>query len=210
MNGYVGNAIEFIVNFTSTKAGLATVGYQLKSGGVDFGGRIMADIFENGGGSYGVVLTFVEPFSGVIVWDTGDTDIKYAREDVNIITNLLIIPEYVGPVVVIPAPPTPNLQRLSGNIKTLGVGYATGDTVTLTPTGTQVVNGSVLSNLPLIPTVDIDGTLLDPEDGLPGVLVDKGASVFMECKRGINPVYTYSTKPMIITNDDTKDVSTYP
>lgn len=85
MFGYVGQQIEYQVNFPAAKAGLATIGYQLKSGGVNVGARVTAGIFENGHGSYGVKITHAEPFSGSIIWDTGDADIKRAREEVNIV-----------------------------------------------------------------------------------------------------------------------------
>lgn len=85
MNGYVGIEYELQINFPAIKAGLTTIGYQLKSGGVNVGGRIAVGIFENGNGSYGFKKTFSSPFAGAIEADTGDADIKRCREEINII-----------------------------------------------------------------------------------------------------------------------------
>jgi len=119
------------------------------------------------------------------------------------------IPDYIGPVVTIPAPTNPDNQRLYGSIKELGAVWAEGDTLTLTPTGTQTANGSILSNQSVVCSVATTGSIIDPADGLAGTLVDKGAMITIECKRGTNPVVTYFSKTITITADDTKDVSTY-
>lgn len=232
MNGYTNQEIEYSVTFPATKAGLTTIGYQFKSGGENIGNRVTAGVFENGNGSYGTKHTHSAAFSGIIIWDTGDSDIKRASEDVNIITaatggdplltviegsdppmtrgeaiDKLYVPEYVGPIVTIPAPPTPELQRLSGSVKQLGISWAVGDKLTLTPNVKQISNSSLLSNTPLIITVDSDGNIIDPTDGLLGVLVDKGMTIRVECSHSGNP--PYYAKTIIITTADTKDLSTY-
>jgi hypothetical protein len=88
MNGYAGEEIEYTVTFPASKAGLSTVGFVFKSSGVAIGSRSIVGVFENGYGSYGVKHTHSAPFSGIIEWDTGDSDVKRAREDVNVTSPL--------------------------------------------------------------------------------------------------------------------------
>lgn len=66
-------------NFGVGKAGLATVGYKLTGGT-----RITAGVAEIGTstGCYGATVTFADGFDGSILWDTGDSPIAYAVEDV--------------------------------------------------------------------------------------------------------------------------------
>ena len=116
---------------------------------------------------------------------------------------------FVATALTIAASGNPDLQRLTGNVKQLGIVWAVGDTLTLTPTGTQTVNGMIISNAPLVVTVNAGGELIDPVDGLTGVRVDKGAVLLAECKRGTSPVYTYYSKQITITSDAIKDLSTY-
>ena len=59
------------IQFPSTKAGLATVGYQLKSiAGANVGSRVTAGVVEIGGGAYGADIDYG---SGFVLWDTGET-----------------------------------------------------------------------------------------------------------------------------------------
>lgn len=121
----------------------------------------------------------------------------------------LYIPDYDAPIIPVPAPPTPQYQRMTANVKELGITYATGDTFSITGIATQTANGSIISNAPLVCAIDANGSILDPSDGFAGVLVDKGATVLIECKRGSNPVVTYYSKQITISADATKDVADY-
>lgn len=66
--------------FGPGKVGLATVGYTLTGGS-----RITAGVAEIGTstGSYGATVTFTDSFAGSILWDTGDSPVAYAAEEIN-------------------------------------------------------------------------------------------------------------------------------
>jgi hypothetical protein len=67
-------------SFGPGKAGLATVGYTLTGGS-----RITAGVAEIGTstGAYGASVTFADGFAGSILWDTGDSGVAYAADEVN-------------------------------------------------------------------------------------------------------------------------------
>lgn len=150
-----------------------------------------------------------------VAMDSGDYVLRPTRSLMNATGNYAFTVSatgtkyFVATALTVAASANPDLQRLTGDVKQLGITWAAGDTLTLTPTGTQTVNGMIISNAPLVVTVNASGELIDPVDGLTGVLVDKGAVLLAECKRGTNPVYTYYSKQITITSDAIKDLSTY-
>lgn len=77
-------AREFICNFGSDKAGLTTVGYQLKdANGKNYSKRATKDVVEITPGEYKVVVTLPLKFVGSIYWDTGDRRPNYNCEAIN-------------------------------------------------------------------------------------------------------------------------------
>lgn len=136
MFGFVNHENEFQCNFPASKADLiGTVGYQIKSGGVVVIARTTAGIFENGFGSYGMKLTFAEAFTGSIIWDTGDADIKRAQEEINIVpypaTDLTALSAAVDAIPTNPLLATdPRLDHLDADISSIAGGDVSVD---LTP-----------------------------------------------------------------------------
>lgn len=69
--------------FGSGYTGLATVGYTLKdSSGGDVVARTTSGVFEQGGGTYGVVVPTVADSVATIEWDTGGASPIYAHESI--------------------------------------------------------------------------------------------------------------------------------
>lgn len=67
--------------FGATYAGLATVGYALKdSTGADVVARTTTGVFEQAGGTYGVVAPLVADSVATVEWDTGGASPVYAHE----------------------------------------------------------------------------------------------------------------------------------
>lgn len=113
---------------------------------------------------------------------------------------------FVGTALSIPASGNPQLQRLYGSVKELGIAWAAGDIVAFTPEFTQSVNGGILSNAPLVVTVDAFGALRDPSDGLLGVRVDKGARLVATISRAGTQYYY---KAFTVSQADMADLSAY-
>jgi len=77
--------VNLTVGFGSSKTGLTTVGYQLKTTtGTNSGTRITAGIFEIGGGAYGADIAFADNFRGFILWDTGEATPRFAPDPVDL------------------------------------------------------------------------------------------------------------------------------
>jgi hypothetical protein len=114
----------------------------------------------------------------------------------------LIIPEYVGPVVAVPSPPTPDHQTLYGANKEFGAAtWSAGDTITMTLVNRNqtATAGSILEPATRTTTVAADGSwALTP---------DKGAYVKVVASNAT--AGTYWTKELTVSADDTRDISTY-
>lgn len=233
MNSYVNTPIILMCKFPLSKSELLTIGFTLKnSDGSIYVARSTTNVINLGDGSFSVVHTFTEPLLGLIVWDTGETEPSFAVEELNIMLGIegdplsaivagsnppitrgqaidkLYVPAYVGPVIVIPASPIPSLQRLYGSVKELGLNWAEGDEVQFTPLKDQIINGVLLKPTTKITLVNSDGNIVDPTTGEYGILVDKTAQITVEAKRK-GGVGSYFTQVITITNDDSKDLSTY-
>lgn len=86
MNGYTNTDTLFMAKFPLSKAGLSTVGYQLKNAsGVNVGSRVTTGITEVGHGYYQTSLTFPSVTVGTILWDTGEVSPLYAAEEFTMI-----------------------------------------------------------------------------------------------------------------------------
>jgi hypothetical protein len=207
MNGYVNTNTLLLCKFPSSKAGLSTIGYTLLNADGTVHTSRSTSVVNRGNGSFSAIINLSVAWIGSVLWDTGETTLLYAEEDISI-SDIFHIPDYVGPVVVIPAPPTANLQRLTVNIKQLGLVWALGDEVHLVPSKGQIVNGSFLKTTPVIALTDSYGNVNDPTDDLPGVLLDKTAIITIEIKRS-GGLGTYYSNTITISSDDTKDLSSY-
>ncbi|MGR3311152.1 MAG: hypothetical protein ACUZ77_10310 [Candidatus Brocadiales bacterium] len=77
--------IPLAVGFGSSRAGLDTVGYQLKDiNGNNIGARVSgAAIKEIGAGYYQAWVSIPDNFTGGILWDTGDVGPRSAYEEIN-------------------------------------------------------------------------------------------------------------------------------
>jgi hypothetical protein len=111
----------------------------------------------------------------------------------------LVIPEYTGPVVSVPAPPTPDHQTLYGSNKEFGAAtWSVGDTITMRLKGRNQVQGSLLEPVERTTTVAADGTW--------ALYPDKGSSITVSAS---NAAGTYFVFDIEVTEDDEKDISTY-
>lgn len=69
------------VNFGSRKSGLSTVGYTLyNTNNTVYQARTNEGVSEFEDGIYGVTLNFSSTWTGLIIWDTGDSRVLYATE----------------------------------------------------------------------------------------------------------------------------------
>jgi len=85
MQGIIGTNL-FDVKFPASKAGLSTVGYTLlNADGTEYTARTVTSVIDQGYGAYNVEVVFASPWMGMIIWDTGDVDIKRATEGINIV-----------------------------------------------------------------------------------------------------------------------------
>jgi hypothetical protein len=127
--------------------------------------------------------------TGIATLEARLTDSRAALLD------MLAVPEISpGPVIVVPTPPTANLQTLWGQAKELGTAWAVGDTVRATPKPKQVIGGVILDTEPQTTTVGNDGFFSLP--------VDKTALIRVE-------VGDYFSKNITVTSDDEKNLGTY-
>ncbi len=72
------------VAFGESKAGLATVGYQLfNPNGTSVATRITAGVLQTVPGTYGATVTFPDNFTGEVRWDTGEALPLYVSDFIN-------------------------------------------------------------------------------------------------------------------------------
>lgn len=179
MYGYVGHENEYLCNFPATKADLLdSVGYQIKSGGVVVVARTTAGIFENGYGSYGMKLTHAAPFSGTIIWDTGDADIRRASEEINIVpvpaTDITGLSAAVADIPLNPLLTTDSrLDYLDAAVSTAGGGTVTVD---LTPVLAELANPvyGLAANMALLEDADAEVDVIHDAIGSLGAALSSG------------------------------------
>ena len=87
------------VNFGTDGTGLTTVGYALiNNDGSTNRSRITDGIFElkTNSGVYGAYILFDDPWTGVLLWDDGQSELTYASEQITIdTTGILTVSEIV-------------------------------------------------------------------------------------------------------------------
>lgn len=85
MQGIIGTNL-FDVKFPLSKAALSTIGFTLlNADGSEYAARSTTGVVDQGYGAYNVEVAFAAAWRGMIIWDTGDVDIKYATDGVNIV-----------------------------------------------------------------------------------------------------------------------------
>jgi hypothetical protein len=113
----------------------------------------------------------------------------------------LVIPDYTGPVVSIPAPPTPAHQTLYGSNKEFGAAtWSQGDTITMTLLGRDQASsgGSLMEPITRTTTVASDGSWnLTPDIGVEIKVTASNAS-------GV-----YFTKKLTVDTNASKDIADY-
>lgn len=99
--GQIGNPLIAQVGFGPGKAGLTTVAYTLLNvDGAIYRARTQDGVVELTNGDYYVILVFSQEWQGFILWDTGESVPRTAREPIEILP---------VPVVVAPQPVSPSL-----------------------------------------------------------------------------------------------------
>jgi hypothetical protein len=166
-------------NFGKSRTGLATVGYTL-IGTPSGQARTTTGVSEiPGTGIYSATVTFPDGFAGVIEWDTGDVNPRYAAETVNVnaaiqetVTESSIA--LIAPSDVIQAIPRlatlADLQDLIYDVSAAVITHV-GQSFGLA-TYTETHNGADrsriwLRNLPIVSvtSVTVEGTAIDNTNG---------------------------------------------
>lgn len=206
MIGYTGSPILAMCKFASTKAGLGTVGYQLKdSTGLNVGVRVASGIVEIGHGAYCKALTFSEMFNGSIMWDTGEETPSYAVEDVNIFSQFLtssdVRLDYLDANVSSAATPTvEQIDALLSSTHGSGLWGGSGGSGSISTTISVIADEIPLDNVAIYVTSDIygnnivAGTLYTDTFGEATFLLDAGTYYVWKQLSGFN-----FTNPEIIT-----------
>jgi hypothetical protein len=114
----------------------------------------------------------------------------------------LYIPEYVGPVVTVPAPPSSDFQTLYFSVKEFGANiFSVGDTLTMTLQGNDQssTSGSILEPVTRTSTIASNGS--------GSFTADKGAYIKVTASNATKG--TYFTKELTVDNRDMADILTY-
>lgn len=192
------------VGFGSTKAGLTTVGYQLKNAdGTNNGTRVSgATIKEIGSGYYQATVSIPDGHSGGILWDTGEGTPKYSYQEINPNTGEYVDAKMTSRPTASAIDTTLTASHGSGSWQT-GVGTGSGtNTVTVTlqealgtpkiPNATVAVKNQAGDTLLATGTTDSNGQVQ--------FLLDNGTYTIYKQKLGS---YSFTNPETLVVSGNT-------